>query len=291
MYQTSGLDLSKLPTMYDLPSEEVGEPGLPDEFHRIQADLMEKTFQSETIAPDRCLIASDLNLYYDPANTRFYKRPDWFLALNVSKGQYQQDLRLSYVTWHEPPLYLIVEFLSPSTEAEDLGRVKRDPGKPPGKWDVYERFLQIPYYALYDRYTNTFRLFHFQSDRYHEVKLFNARFWFPELELGLGVWQGVFEGFSGRWLRWYDRNDRWIPTPQELAKQEAQRAEQEAQRAEQEAQRAEQEAQRAEQEAQRADRESQARYNAISQLLALGLSVEQVAASLGFSVEEVKQRT
>ncbi|NEQ71590.1 MAG: Uma2 family endonuclease, partial [Symploca sp. SIO2D2] len=67
------------------------------------------------------------------------------------------------------------------------------------------------------------------------------------------------------------------------------RAEQESQRAQQEAQRAEQESQRAEQEAQRAEQEAQARRDAIPRLLGLGLSVEQVAAALGLSVEEVNQ--
>lgn len=32
--------LETMPTMYDLPSELVGESGLPDEFHCIQADLL-----------------------------------------------------------------------------------------------------------------------------------------------------------------------------------------------------------------------------------------------------------
>jgi Uma2 family endonuclease len=281
--------------MYDLPSEEVGDPGLPDEFHRLQADLMEETCQSETLSPDRYFIASDLNLYYDPENTRLYKRPDWFLSLDAPKGKHQTELRWSYVTWHEPPLYLVVEFLSPSTEAEDLGKLVRSAEKPPGKWDVYERFLQIPYYALYDRYTNTFRLFHLQGGKYREVKLLAPRFWFPELGLGLGVWSGIYDGFSGLWLRWYDQNDRWIPTPQERAQQERERAqqeheraEQERERAQQERERAQQERERAEQERERANREASARYNAIPQLLGLGLSVEQIAASLGFTVEEVE---
>ena len=60
-------------------------------------------------------------------------------------------------------------------------------------------------------------------------------------------------------------------------------------RAQQEAQRAEQEAQRAEQEAQRAEQEAKARRDAIPRLLALGLSVEQVAQALNLSVEEVNQ--
>ncbi|MCM1981237.1 Uma2 family endonuclease, partial [Lyngbya confervoides BDU141951] len=50
-------------------------------------------------------------------------------------------------------------------------------------------------------------------------------------------------GVERQWLRWYDQDHHWIPTPTEAA---TQRAEQAAQRAEQEAQRAEQEAQRAE---------------------------------------------
>jgi predicted transposase YdaD len=54
------------------------------------------------------------------------------------------------------------------------------------------------------------------------------------------------------------------------------------------AQLAEQEYQRAEQEYQRAEQSEQARSSAIAKLLALGLSVEQVAESLGFSIETVQ---
>jgi hypothetical protein len=33
-----------LPTMYDLPSENAEEPGLPDEFHDFQPELLRVTF-------------------------------------------------------------------------------------------------------------------------------------------------------------------------------------------------------------------------------------------------------
>jgi len=46
---------------------------------------------------------------------------------------------------------------------------------------------------------------------------------------------------------------------------------------------------RAEQEAQRAQQKYQARRDAIPRLLALGLSVEQVAAALNLSIEEINQ--
>ncbi|MDB9312816.1 Uma2 family endonuclease, partial [Spirulina sp. CS-785/01] len=62
--------------------------------------------------------------------------------------------------------------------------------------------------------------------------------WLEELGLGLGLWQGSYEGVEGLWLRFYDAEDNWIPTPSEQAEQERQRAEQERQRAEQERQRA-----------------------------------------------------
>ncbi len=50
-----------LPTMYDLPSELIGESGLPDEFHQIQADLLSETCEPANYQPEEVLIASDLN--------------------------------------------------------------------------------------------------------------------------------------------------------------------------------------------------------------------------------------
>ena len=65
-------------------------------------------------------------------------------------------------------------------------------------------------------------------------------------------------------------------------------AEQGEQRAEQSEQRAEQAEQRAEQSEQRAEQAEQARVNAVSQLLATGMDVAQVAQILSFTVEEVR---
>jgi hypothetical protein len=40
-----------LPTMYDLPSENPEEPGLPDEFHNFQPQLLRETCQSSLTYP------------------------------------------------------------------------------------------------------------------------------------------------------------------------------------------------------------------------------------------------
>ncbi|WP_442949539.1 hypothetical protein [Nostoc sp.] len=41
-----------MPTIYNLPSELVGESGLPDEFYRIQADLLSETCQPLTYSSE-----------------------------------------------------------------------------------------------------------------------------------------------------------------------------------------------------------------------------------------------
>ena len=287
---------SVLPTMYDVPSEEVGDPGLPDEFHRLQAECLSETCQSPLYTAERLFTASDLNLYYDARNTSLYKRPDWFLALDVPRSDRQEDLRWSYLIWQESVSpFLAIELLSPGTEAEDLGRAVRPIDRPPGKWEVYERFLRIPYYAVYDRYQNNFRFFRLQGTRYQELQLPDSRFWFEELELGLGTWEGMYQGTSGLWLRWYTAAGEWVPTQAEqiqqeqqrtaqaeaIAAQERQRAEQEQKRAEQEQKRAEQEQKRAEQEQKRAEQaEAEAQHSKqqyeklLEQLRAKGIDLE-----------------
>jgi hypothetical protein len=78
-----------------------------------------------------------------------------------------------------------------------------------------------------------------EGTRYRELPLPEQRLWLEELQIGLGVWQGSYEGIEGLWLRWYDINGQWILTASERVEKESQLVEQERQRAEQERQRAE----------------------------------------------------
>lgn len=74
-----------LPTMYDLPSEAPEDPGLPNEYHLWQPQLLSFTCCPPTYAPEQVFTASDLNLYYDPRHTNWYKRPDWFVVVGVPR--------------------------------------------------------------------------------------------------------------------------------------------------------------------------------------------------------------
>ncbi len=211
--------------MYDLPSDYPEEPGLADQFHEYQPKLLRETCRLPDISTDDYLICSDLNVYYDSRNTLWHKRPDWFLVLGASPGRRMEDLRWSYVTWIEQvDPFLVVELLSPGTESEDLGQTLRAIDRPPTKWQVYEQILKVPYYVLYDRYTLTFRLFRLVARRYEEVEITDQRYWFEDLNLGLGVFSAIYDGYEGQWLRWYDASGQVIPTYQEEAEQESQRA-------------------------------------------------------------------
>jgi Uma2 family endonuclease len=271
MYPTDPMPDPKtlLPTMYDLPSEDPEEPGLPDLFHLLQPRLLDYTFRPPNYPQNKIFLASNLNLYYDLQNYHWYKKPDWFAVVGVNRLYEQRDLRLSYVIWQEEvsPL-IVVELLSPGTEDEDLGRKLRDVKQPPGKWEVYERILQIPYYAVFDRYKYEFRLFELRNDWYAEVELSDNKFWIPELELGLGVWEGKFQESDEQqvWLRWYDSTGNWVLLPEEL----------ERQLADSEIRRADSEIREKELERQRADSERLKKEMLIAQLRAMGCEPDMI---------------
>ena len=265
-----------LPTMYDLPSEDPEEPGLADEFHDLQPQLLSQTLRITDYSADRIFTGTDLNLYYDARHPLWHKRPDWFLALDVPRMYENRDLRSSYVIWQEEVSpFIVVELLSPGTAKEDLGSYAEgieeeerletiEPAYgnelPPRKWTVYEKILQVPHYIVFGRFADRPRYFKLINRKYREQPLDpdNPRIWIPELGIGLGVWEGTFEGIARRkWLRWYDADEQWIPTYVERTEQQRQRAEEERQRAEDEFRRAEEERQRAEEEFRRAEDERQ----------------------------------
>jgi Uma2 family endonuclease len=253
-----------LPTMYDLPSENPAEPGLPDIFHIHQPQLLRETFRPPNYARENIFEASDLNLYYDHTPEKWYKRPDWFAVLGVPFLYEKRDMRYSYVIWQEEIApFIVVELFSKNTKKEDLGKTLREIKQPPTKWEVYEQILQIPYYVIFSReQPDKFQIFQLRNGRYHALTLPDKRCWFEEIQLGLGIWNGTYYDIKHQWLRWYDAEGQWILTHQKRQEQEAQRANAEAKWAKEEAK-----ARRAEK--QRADAEMTARRAAEAELIRL----------------------
>lgn len=273
-----------LPTMYDLPSENLEEPGLPDEFHDLQPQLLSATLRLCNYSRSQIFTGTDLNLYYDVRHPKWYKRPDWFLVVGVPRLYDGIDLRSSYVIWQEGvDPFVVVELLSPGTEKEDLGEYaelenegssstispvlsstvtaqgkgngqKQD--NPPRKWQVYEQILRVPYYIVFSRYTNRLRFFQLAGAHYQEQEFdsVNPRIWIPELKLGLGLWHGEFEEITRSWLRWYDDQGNWVSTDAERVEQ----AEAQLQKV-------------------------------VLNLLQQGMATEQVAQLAGLSLDQVQQ--
>ena len=271
--------LKTLPTMYDLPSEYPDEPGLPDEFHDLQPQLLSRTLRLKDYATSNRFTGTDLNVYYDLNHTGWHKRPDWFLAVDVPRiYDESQQPRNSYVVWQEQQApTVVVEFLSLNTERQDLGRFYGEADKiideemreknpasvpklltdeeraskktPPDKFTVYEQYLKVPHYIVYSRYTKRLRYFKHDGSRYEEQPVHTDQapaIWLSNLKIGLGLWDDYFEDLPGPWLRWCDANGNWFLTDTEqerLEKEAAQKAAQQAQIETQQAQKAAQQAQ------------------------------------------------
>ncbi|NES25495.1 MAG: Uma2 family endonuclease [Symploca sp. SIO3E6] len=298
--------------MYDLPSEYPEEPGLPDQFHDLQPQFLSRSLRLSNYPSDNCFSASDLNLYYDLNHPLWHKRPDWFLAVDVPHLYEGKDLRRSYVVWQEGKSpYVVIEFLSPGTEVEDLGRfydetskvasAKPTKNKPPAKLEVYEKYLQVPHYIVYSRYTRKLRYFKLEGGQYQErsINPENPMVWLADLEIGLGIWEGVFEDVPGHWLRWCDSAGNWLLTDteqertakeQERAAKEQERAAKEQERAAKEQERAAKEQERAAKEQERAAKEqAEAKLiQAARNLLETGMEIEKVAQIVGLSEEQLK---
>ena len=280
-----------LPTMYDLPSEFPEESGLPDEYHDLQPQLLSRTLTLAQYSRTDWFAASDLNVYYDVQHPLWHKRPDWFLAVGVPRLYDGEDLRRSYVVWQEGRApEVVVELLSPGTEAGDLGRFVEGAEAappalarngsfqevtPPEKFTVYERYLRVPYYVVFNRYSGVLRFFQLVGGSYQEQPLRpegNLKIWLAGLGVGLGVWQGDFEGVTRSWLRWCDQEGNWLllDTEQERLAREQERLAREQERL--------------------AKERAQAQLvQAAQTMVARGMAINEVVGLLGLTEEQLRQ--
>src|SRR5262252_3670258 len=142
--------------------------------------------------------------------------PDMFLSLDVEVAEdwWRKEHR-SYFVWEfgKPP-DLVLEIVS-NTEGDEDG----------GKKHKYAR-MRVDYYVIYDplrqvlpEVLTVYGLRHGVYERQETVL-------FPDLKLGLTLWEGTFEGKHDTWLRWTNEHGVLIPTGKERADQERQRADQ-----------------------------------------------------------------
>jgi hypothetical protein len=190
--------------------------------------------------------------------------PDTLLSLDaVPAGELRTKEGHSYFQWliGKPPDVLI-EIVSDRRGGEEDFKMK-----------MYAR-LRVLFYVIYDPENilggGVLRAHVLQRSKYEPVE----PGWFPEVGLGLTLWEGVFEGVQATWLRWCDQQGRVIQTGAERAEEEHRRAEEEHRRGEEEGRRAEEEHRRAEEEGRRADQAAEKIQRLAAQLRALGIEPE-----------------
>jgi len=222
----------KLPDDYKLPDDPVDNINQP-----ALAAALTQSLELAGKLPPNALTPTNYGICATLNGKIVVKAPDWAYIPKI--GVDREEVIRSYTPQLQGDIPVIVmEFLS-DTEG---GEYSIKPTYPPGKWFFYECVLKAPNYAIFEPDSGNlevYRLDHNTGRYIVQTSNENQHYWIGEMNLYLGVWQGMRENRTGKWLRLWDEQGNLLLWGRELAEQERQRAEQERQRAEQERQRAE----------------------------------------------------
>ena len=201
--------LTLLPHEYPDTSNMILEDDTPlDSFiNEKQQRLLTTVFYSGAEIPINVpfIVAANVGLFSHVRDSGIV--PDVFLSLNIigSEEWWERNV-CSYLFWEfgKPP-DVVIEVVSP-TPGNELGSKLTDYAE-----------LRIPYYVVYDplqKLSQTvLQVFQLQIDSY--IPKNDA--WFANVNLGLTLWNGVFENVNGTWLRWCDESGNVIKTGDEIA--------------------------------------------------------------------------
>ena len=181
--------------------------------------------------------------------------PDVFVSLDVEVPEdWWAKRHRTYFVWEFGKVPEVVLEIVSNRVGGEADRKRRD----------YAR-MGVPYYIVYDPQglvqEEPLRVYARTGTAYRSRPDASL----PEINLGLTLWEGLFEGKRTTWLRWCDGSGQLIPTGAERAEKERQRAEKERQRAEKERQRADEAQQQAENAQQQAENAQQQAKNAQQQ--------------------------
>jgi Uma2 family endonuclease len=198
-------NLDNLVTVDDTPVDSI----LAEKLHRL---LTEPLYSSWTGDGQPFLALANVGYFY--AYRQPPVVPDMLLALDATaSGDLNTKEGHSYFQWLQAkPADVVIEIVSDRRGGDDGHKLR-----------LYAR-QGVPYYVIFDpEYQlgeNLLRAFRLSGRNYESTD----PGWFPEVGLGLTLWQGTFEGLTRTWLRWCDREGRVIPTGAERAEQERRRA-------------------------------------------------------------------
>ena len=222
--------------------------------------------------------------------------PDMFLSLGVRPADdLWEKKNRSYFLWEfgKPP-EAVVEIVSNKKGGET--------GK---KFEKYA-FVGVWYYIIFDPQKfvqkDALRIYELSLGEY----IPKIGRYLEKIEIGVTLWEGVYEGVQEQWLRWCDREGVLVPTGYELAEAAERKAETEKEKAEAAEKKAETEKEKAEAAERKAEEEKKraeaaekraeeatlgSRLEIARTMLANGMDHATVAKLTGLSESRVSELT
>jgi Uma2 family endonuclease len=196
-------DVSNLVTENDTPVDNL----FSEKEQRLLTSSLYSSWQGRTF-----LSSSNVGIFHSTEAPPIV--PDVFVSLNVQPPENWWEKRnRSYFVWKfgKPP-ELVVEIVS-NREGEELG----------DKLNIYAQ-IRVIFYIVHDQIRqlsdSPLRVFELRGMRYFEI----SENWLEQVDLGVTLWEGEFEGRQDTWLRWCDRQGNILPTGDERNWQAEQRA-------------------------------------------------------------------
>ncbi|MGB3757102.1 MAG: Uma2 family endonuclease [Rivularia sp. (in: cyanobacteria)] len=204
-------DANKLVTEDDTPVDNFAS----EKQQRLLVGSLYSSLENQTF-----LASANVGIYH------IYKQPpivpDVFLSFDVQVPENWWEKRnRCYLLWEfgKSP-EVVIEIVS-NKIGDELGE----------KLKTYEQ-MRASYYIVYDPAQQLgekqLRVYQLVGRRYQETN----ETWLEQIELGLTLWEGEFEGRQDTWLRWCYQDGTVLPTGDERAEDEKQQKEQALSRAE-----------------------------------------------------------
>jgi Uma2 family endonuclease len=203
-----------------------GEPA-DSELHGKQQGVLTGSLELAWDPRTDFYVGGNMFVYYShlQAKKNDFRGPDVFVVLDTIRR-----VRKSWVVWEESGRTpdVVIELLSPSTEAVDRG----------DKMRIYARLLHVANYYLFDPFTGALEGYLLDPSTHTYAKMSpgpDGDLPCPALGLGLGVRPGCQQGVESDWLRWLDANGKVLPTMEEKARAAEEKARTSEQRADEQA--------------------------------------------------------
>ncbi|MDG2989859.1 Uma2 family endonuclease [Candidatus Synechococcus calcipolaris G9] len=192
------------------------------------------------LTDQRFLAAANVGIYHTVNQPAIV--PDVFVSFNVEVPEdFWPKENRCYFLWNfgKPP-DIAIEVVSNRVGNELTHKFK-----------LYEQ-MRVSYYVVFDPMKrlggDRLGIFELRGLQYQKMQCQeNGDFWLGQVNLGLTLWDGEFEGGSGPWLRWCDAQGQLLPTGDEqahAAQAEAKQAKEQARNAQEQAAQAQAQAQR-----------------------------------------------